>query len=65
MLSAAEHTVEKHDLAEQPKKKKRINEPQDWIKVNRWNWSDNSNKNIKVFIRAKLDALNWSAASQE
>jgi hypothetical protein len=34
------------------------------IKVNRWNWSDHSNKKIKVFIRAELDELNWSAGLQ-
>jgi hypothetical protein len=51
---AEEHAVEEHDLEEQPKKKYRINEPLDWIEVNRWNWSDHSDKKIKVFIRAEL-----------
>ena len=58
---AEEHAVEEHDLQEQPKEKQRINEPRDWIEGNRWNWSDHSNKKIKVFIRAELDELNWSA----
>ena len=59
---AEDHAV---DLEEQPKKKKkRINEPRDWIEVERWNWSDHSDKKIKVFIRAELDELNWSAGSQ-
>ena len=47
---AEEHAVEEHDLEEQRKKKYRINEPLDWIEVNRWNWSDHSDKKIKVFI---------------
>jgi hypothetical protein len=51
---AEEHAV---DLEEQSKKKKRINEP-------RWNWSDHSDKKVKVFVRAELDELNWSAGSQ-
>jgi hypothetical protein len=58
---AEEHAV---DLEEYSKKKKRINEPRDWIEVERWNWSDHSDKKIKVFIRAELDELNWSAGSQ-
>jgi hypothetical protein len=59
---AEEHAVEEHNLEEQPKKeKKRINEPLDWIEVQRWNQSDHSDKDIKVFIRAELDALNRSA----
>ena len=61
---AEEHAVEEAedhavDLEEQPmKKKKRINEPRDWIEVERWNRSDHSDQDIKVFIRAELDALN-------
>jgi hypothetical protein len=64
---AEEHAVneaEEHALylEEQPKKKKRINEPLDWIEVERWNLSDHSNKDIKVYIRAdELDELNRSA----
>jgi hypothetical protein len=61
LYEAEEHAVEEHDLEEQPK---RINEPLDWIEVNRWNWSDHSDKKIKVFIGAELDELNWSAGSQ-
>jgi hypothetical protein len=53
--------AEEHDLQKQPKKKKRINEPRDWIEVNRWNWSDHSDKKVKVFICAELDELIWSA----
>jgi hypothetical protein len=48
-----------------PRKKKRINEPRDWIEANRWNRSDHSDKNIRVFIHTELDALNWSAGSQQ
>ena len=64
---AEEHAVEEAedhavDLEEQPmKKKKRINEPRDWIEVERWNRSDHSDQDIKVFIRAELDALNRAA----
>jgi hypothetical protein len=58
---AEEHAVEEHDLEEQPKKKKRINEPRDWIEVQRWNRLDHSDKDIKVFTCAELDALNLSA----
>ena len=58
---AVEHAVEEHDLQKQPKKKKRINEPRDWIEVERWNRSDHSDKKVKVFICAELDELNWSA----
>ena len=50
---AEEHAVDEHDLQEQPKKKWRINEPR-----------DHSDKKIKVFIRAELNELNWSAGSQ-
>jgi hypothetical protein len=51
---AAEEADHEHDLEEQPKKKKRINEVLDWIEVNCW---DQSDKDIKVFIRAELDAV--------
>jgi hypothetical protein len=44
-----------------PRRKRRINEPQDWIKVQCWNLSDHSDKDIKVFICAELDVLNLSA----
>jgi hypothetical protein len=60
-FEAAEEADHEHDLEEQPKKKKGINEVWDWIKVNRWDRSDHSDKDIKVFIRAELDALNRSA----
>jgi hypothetical protein len=33
---AAEEADHEHDLEEQPKKKKRINEVRDWIEVNSW-----------------------------
>jgi hypothetical protein len=55
---AEEHAVY---LEEQPKKKKRINRPRDWIEVERWNLSDHSDNDVKVYIRAELDVLNQSA----
>jgi hypothetical protein len=33
----------------------------DWIEIQRWNRSDHSDKDIKVFICAELDVLNRSA----
>jgi hypothetical protein len=59
--AALEYAVDEHDLEEQPRKKKIINELLGWIKVNRWNLSDHSDKVIKVFIRSELDALKLSA----
>ena len=63
---AEEHAVNEAEdhavyLEAQPKKKKRISEPLDWIEVERWNRSDHSDQDIKVFIRAELDALNRAA----
>jgi hypothetical protein len=53
---AEEHAVNEAEdhavyLEAQPKKKKRINEPRDWIEVECWNRSDHSDQDIKVFIR--------------
>jgi hypothetical protein len=63
---AEEHAINEAEdhavyLEEQPKKKKRINELRDWIEVERRNRSDHSDQDIKVFIRAVLDALNLDA----
>jgi hypothetical protein len=57
MASALEDPYKAAETTEKTEKKI-INELPEWIEVNRWNRSDHSDKDIKVFIREELDALN-------
>jgi hypothetical protein len=43
------------------KKKKKVNVPRQWNEVNRWNREDHALQDIKAFIRAELDDLDWSS----
>jgi hypothetical protein len=57
----AEGAADEEDWEAPPKKKKKINEPREWVEVKRWKCEENALKDIKEFIRAELDELNRSA----
>jgi hypothetical protein len=63
---AAEHAVDEHDLEElYPRRGRSSMSSGNGSKLIVGIGSDHSDKDIKVFIRVELDALNRSAGSQQ